>query len=155
MVYLDLDNELNEVLPGLSLPAGAASFVFARIRWIQDGERDVFDMEAPPPWDFFDLCTLALLVTNREISSARLMLSNLQPCPPSSLLPSATLMTQNDNFLKKSPFSRRRKRMPRRAASSGHGNDARLQVMTPFSVLCSQVVHKTNFRHEYSSRQYI
>ena len=35
MVLLDLENELIDVLPGLSMPAGAASFVFARIEWIQ------------------------------------------------------------------------------------------------------------------------
>ena len=118
MVLLDLDNEFTDILPGLSLPAGAASFVFARIQWIQGGEKDVFDMEAPPPWDFFDLCTLAFLVSNRETSSAKLMLSNLlQPCPPSSLLPSATLMNQNDNFMKAQPFRCRRRRR-RRAFST-------------------------------------
>ena len=117
MVLLDLENESTDVLPGLCLPAGAASFVFARIQWIQGGEKEVFDMEAPPPWDFFDLCTLAFLVSNRETSSAKLMLSNLlQPCPPSSLLPSATLMNQNDNFMKAQPFRCRRRR--RRRASS-------------------------------------
>ena len=35
MVLLDLENVLIDVLPGLSMPAGAASFVFARIEWIQ------------------------------------------------------------------------------------------------------------------------
>ena len=111
MVLLDLENELIDVLPGLSMPAGAASFVFARIEWIQAGEIEVFDVEAPPPWDFLDLCTLAFLVSNRETSSVKLMLSNLlQPCPPSNLLPSATLMNQNDNYLKAQPLHRRRRR---------------------------------------------
>ena len=119
MVLLDLENELIDVLPGLSMPAGAASFVFARIEWIQAGEIEVFDVEAPPPWDFFDLCTLAFLVSKRETSSVKLMLSNLlQPCPPSSLLPSATLMNQNDNFMKAQPFRCRRRRRRRRRASS-------------------------------------
>ena len=113
MVLLDLENEFTDVLPGLSLPARAASFVFARITWIQGGEKEVFDMEAPPPWNFFDLCTLAFLVSNRETSSAKLMLSNLlQPCPPSNLLPSATLMNQNDNYMKAQPLRRRRRRRP-------------------------------------------
>ena len=60
MVLLDLENESTDVLPGLCLPAGAASFVFARIQWIQGGEKEVFDMEAPLPWDFFDLWSSAL-----------------------------------------------------------------------------------------------
>ena len=135
MVLLELDNELTDVLPGITLPAGAASFVFARIQWIQAGEMDVFDMEAPPPWDFFDLCTLAFLVANHEASSAKLMISNLlQPCPPSHKLPSTTLVNQNDNYLKKCQFRRRRKRTQRRRfASSGHENDARLQVRMIFA----------------------
>ena len=133
MVLLDLENESTDVLPGLCLPAGAASFVFARIQWIQGGEKEVFDMEAPPPWDFFDLCTLAFLVSNRETSSAKLMLSNiLQPCPPSILLPSATLINQNNNFLRKHPFRRRGRQKRRRFAPSVDGTDARVQVMMVF-----------------------
>ena len=112
MVLLDLENEFTDVLPGLSLPARAASFVFARITWIQGGEKEVFDMEAPPPWNFFDLCTLAFLVSNRETSSAKLMLSNLLlPCPPSSLLP-----PPRTNAERLAPSSYLRKEMDRTEA---------------------------------------
>ena len=125
----DLANSFTDVLPGLSVPAGAANFVFARIGWVLEGEIGVFDVEAPPPWNFDDLCTLSFFVMNRESTAARLMVSHLFQ-PPSFLLTSATLVTQNDNFLKKNPFRRRRKHGRRRSASSPFKNIARRpQVM--------------------------
>ena len=62
----DLENEFTDVLPGLSVPAGVADFVFARIGWISEGEIGDFDVEAPPPWNFNDLCTLSFFVMNRD-----------------------------------------------------------------------------------------
>ena len=122
----DLENEFTDVLPGLSVPAGVADFVFARIGWISEGEIGDFDVEAPPPWNFNDLCTLSFFVMNRETTAARLMVSHLFQ-PPSFLLTSATLVTQNNNFLKKTPFRRRRKQ---RSVSSPLKNIARRpQVM--------------------------
>ena len=113
----DLENSFTDVLPGLSVPAGAANFVFARIGWICEGEIGVFDVEAPPPWNFDDLCTLSSFVMNREMTAARLMVSHIFQ-PPSFMLTSATLVTQNNNFKKKNPFRRRRKQRRGRSASS-------------------------------------
>ena len=133
MVLQDLENVYTDVLPGLSLPAGAAWFVLARVEWIRKGEVAAFDLEAPSPWHFSDLCTLAFLVANRETDAARLMVANLLQ-PPSILLPSATLMDKNDNYLVKCPF-RRRKQRQGRCASSGPKNDIKLQVMTIYAYI--------------------
>ena len=70
MVLQELENTLTDILPGLSLPAGAACFVIARAEWIRQGEVEAFDFEAPSPWHFNDLCTLAFLVANHEIDAA-------------------------------------------------------------------------------------
>ena len=130
MFLQDLSNVFTDVLPGLPLPGGAACFVLARIEWIRQGEVDAFDVEAPSPWNFYDLCTLAYLVANHETSAARLMVANVLR-PPSILLPSATLMNDNDNYLKKRPF-RRRKQKQGRCASSGTEIDHKFQVMISF-----------------------
>ena len=45
MVLQDLENVYTDVLPGLSLPAGAAWFVLARVEWIRKGEVAAFDLE--------------------------------------------------------------------------------------------------------------
>ena len=124
MVFQDLKNVFTDILPGLSLPAGAACFVIARVDWIRQGEVNAFDVEAPSPWIFDDLCTHAFFVANHETDAARLMVANL-------LLPSATLLNQNDNYIKKRPF-RRRKQTRRQRASSGLEIDVELQVMISF-----------------------
>ena len=124
MVLQELENTLTDILPGLSLPAGAACFVIARVDWIRQGEVNAFDVEALSPWNFDDLCTLAFFVANHETDAARLMVANL-------LLPSATLLNQNDNYIKKRPF-RRRKQTRRQRASSGLEIDVELQVMISF-----------------------
>ena len=129
----DLENEFTDVLPGLSVPAGVADFVFARIGWISEGEIGDFDVEAPPPWNLNDLCTLSFFVMNRETTAVRLMVSHLFQ-PPSFLLTSSTLVTQNNNFLKKTPFRRRRKQ---RSVSSPLKNIARRpQVMGAYLNNC-------------------
>ena len=133
MVLQDLENVYTDVLPGLSLPAGAAWFVLARVEWIRKGEVAAFDLEAPSPWQFSDLCTLAFLVANRETDAARLMVANLLQ-PPSILLPSATLMDENDNYLVKCPF-RRRKQRQGRCASSGPKNVIKSQVITTYAYI--------------------
>ena len=46
----DLANSFTDVLPGLSVPAGAANFVFARIVWVREGEIGVFDVKALSPF---------------------------------------------------------------------------------------------------------
>ena len=124
MVFQDLKNVFTDILPGLSLPAGAACFVIARVDWIRQGEVNAFDVEALSPWNFDDLCTLAFFVANHKTDAARLMVANL-------LLPSATLLNQNDNYIKKRPF-RRRKQTRRQRASSGLEIDVELQVMISF-----------------------
>ena len=124
MVFQDLKNVFTDILPGLSLPAGAACFVIARVDWIRQGEVNAFDVEAPSPWNFDDLCTFAFFVANHETDAARLMVANL-------LLPSATLLNQNDNYIKQRPF-RRRKQTRRQRASSGLEIDVELQVMISF-----------------------
>ena len=124
MFFQDLKNVFTDILPGLSLPAGAACFVIARVDWIRQGEVNAFDVEALSPWNFDDLCTLAFFVANHETDAARLMVANL-------LLPSATLLNQNDNYIKKRPF-RRRKQTRRQRASSGLEIDVELQVMISF-----------------------
>ena len=133
MVFQDLKNVFTDILPGLSLPAGAACFVIARVDWIRQGEVNAFDVEAPSPWNFDDLCTLAFFVANHETDAARLMVANLLQ-PPSILLPSATLMDKNDNYLVKCPF-RRRKQRQGRCASSGPKNDIKLQVITIYAYI--------------------
>ena len=119
MVLLNLENVMTDVLPGVPLPAGAASFVIARVQWIREGEVGVFDVEAPSPWNCEDLCTLALLVSNHETTLARLMIANLLS-PPSILLPSSTLVNRNDNFLRQNPFRRRPKKCQSALQSAGH-----------------------------------
>ena len=129
MVFQDLKNVFTDILPGLSLPAGAACFVIARVDWIRQGEVNAFDVEALSPWNFDDLCTLSFFVMNREMTAARLMVSHIFQ-PPSFMLTSATLVTQNNNFKKKNPFRRRRKQRRGRSASSPLQNLARRpQVM--------------------------
>ena len=103
MVLQDLENVYTDVLPGLSLPAGAAWFVLARVEWIRKGEVAAFDLEAPSPWQFSDLCTLAFFVANHETGA----------------------------YIKKRPF-RRRKQTRGQCASSGLEIDVELQVMISF-----------------------
>ena len=100
MVFQDLKNVFTDILPGLSLPAGAACFVIARVDWIPQGEVNAFDVEAPSPWIFDDLCTHAFFVANHETGA----------------------------YIKKRPF-RRRKQTRRQRASSGLEIDVELQVM--------------------------
>ena len=87
MVFQDLKNVFTDILPGLSLPAGAACFVIARAEWIRQGEVEAFDFEAPSPWHFNDLCTLAFLFANHEIDAARLMVANLSHWNPDMRVP--------------------------------------------------------------------
>ena len=103
MVFQDLKNVFTDILPGLSLPAGAACFVIARVDWIGQGEVNAFDVEAPSPWIFDDLCTLAFFVANHETGA----------------------------YIKKRPF-RRRKQTRGQCASSGLEIDVELQVMISF-----------------------
>ena len=103
MVFQDLKNVFTDILPGLSLSAGAPCFVIARVDWIGQGEVNAFDVEAPSPWNFDDLCTLAFFVANHETGA----------------------------YIKKRPF-RRRKQTRRQHASSGLEIDVELQVMISF-----------------------
>ena len=91
------------------VPAEAADFVFNRLEYLQQGEAGVFDVGAPPPWEFHDLCTLTFFIANKEIAAAHELVSSLLQ-PPSVMLPSATLTTFNNNYLKALPFRRRKKR---------------------------------------------
>ena len=104
----DLDTVQIEVAPGLALPAGAANFIFNRLRWISEGETGSFEIGAPSGWEFNDLCTLSFLLSNQEFSLAQGMVENLQQLP-SILRPSATLTVGNNNHLKKRPFRGRLK----------------------------------------------
>ena len=100
----DLDKVQIEVTPGLALPAGAANFVFNRLRWISEGETGLFETGAPDGWDFNDLCHLSFLISNQEYLLAQDMVKTLHLQLPSILLPSATLVGGNNNHLKKRPF---------------------------------------------------
>ena len=104
----NLDTVQIDVAPGLALPAGAANFIFNRLQWISDGEIGSFEIGAPSGWDFGDLCTLAFLISNQEISSAQDMVENLLR-PPTILQSSATLAEGNNNYLKRRPFRGRLK----------------------------------------------
>ena len=106
MVYEDIpirDEDLVdipiEILPGVALPAPAADFVFSRLAWIKSGQKEPFDVTSPSSFEFHDLATLAFLIANNETSAAADMVSNLLQTP-STLLPSATLACQNDNYTK-------------------------------------------------------
>ena len=127
MVLQELENTLTDILPGLSLPAGAACFVIARVDWIRQGEVNAFDVEAPSPWNFDDLCTLAFFVANHETDAARLMVANLLQ-PPSILLPSATLVNKNDDYLTKCPFL---SVFPFSGADSDENDDSEAEVDSP------------------------
>ena len=100
-----------DVLPGVALPAPAADFIFSRVAWIRAGEKEPSDTEAPAPFEFHDLATLAHLVATEETFAAGVMVSSLLRSP-STLLPSATLPNPNDNYIKSNPFRRRRKPKP-------------------------------------------
>ena len=126
MVFESLEHIMIDVLPGVPLPAPVADFIFSRVEWIRQGERGVFESEAPASWDLHDLCTLAFLVATKDTSAAGVMVSNLLR-PPSRLLPSATLVNGNNNYKKSNPFRRRRK--PKRGRfSNGPVDDAIPQV---------------------------
>ena len=105
----NLDTVQIEVAPGLALPAAAANFVFNRLQWISEGEAGPFEIGPPEGWDFNDLCTLSYLLSNQEFLLAQDMVENLLPLP-SILLPSATLVEGNDDYLKKRPFRKNRGR---------------------------------------------
>ena len=105
----NLESILLEVHPGVWLPAEAADFVFNRLEYIRQGEEGTFEYDAPPPWEFYVLCTLAFLIANQEKVAAQDLVRNLSR-PPSILLPSATDTSFNDNYLKANPFRRRKKR---------------------------------------------
>ena len=108
MVYECFESIQIEVLPGVGLPAPAADFIFSRVAWIHAGEKGSFNLEAPASFEFHDLATLAYLVATNDSSAARLMVSNLLR-PSTNMLPSASLVNRNDNYLRSNPFRRRRK----------------------------------------------
>ena len=112
MLPNDLETVLIEVTPGLALPAGAADFVLNRLEWISEGGTGPFEIGPPEGWDFNDLCTLSFLLSNQEFLLAQDMVENLLPLP-SILLPSATVVEGNDNYLKKRPFRGRLKKCGR------------------------------------------
>ena len=127
MVFESLEHIMIDVLPGVPLPAPVADFIFSRVEWIRQGERGVFESEAPASWDLHDLCTLAFLVATKDTSAAGVMVSNLLR-PPSRLLPSATLVNGNNNYKKSNPFRRRRK-LKRGGCGFGHQVDDSLKVI--------------------------
>ena len=68
MVFESLEHIMIDVLPGVPLPAPVADFIFSRVEWIRQGERGVFESEAPASWDLHDLYTLAFLVATKDAS---------------------------------------------------------------------------------------
>ena len=80
--------------------------------------------------NIWQLSANPFLVMNRETTAARLLVSHLIQ-PPSFLLRSrpATLVTPNNNFLRKNPFRRRKKPRTGGSASSPFVNTARPQVI--------------------------
>ena len=104
----NLDTVQIEVTPGLALPAAAADFIFNRLEWISEGETGLFETSAPEGFDFNDLCQLAFLLSKQEFLLAQDMVENHLRLP-SVMLPSATMVEGNDNYLKKKPFRGRLK----------------------------------------------
>ena len=125
MVFDYLEDTMIDVLPGVALPALVADFIFSRVEWIRGGERGEFKAVAPACWDLHELFTLAFLVARKETCAAGIMVSNLLR-PPPTLLPSASLMSGNDNYKKGNPFRRRRK--PKQGGSVGL-EDALIKVI--------------------------
>ena len=125
MVFDYLEDTMIDVLPGVALPALVADFIFSRVEWIRGGERGEFKAVAPACWDLHELFTLAFLVARKETCAAGIMVSNLLR-PPPTLLPSASLMSGNDNYKKANPFRRRRK--PKQGGSVGL-EDALIKVI--------------------------
>ena len=97
---------------GVIVPAPVADFLLSYLQWVSDGSVGDFQVGPPCGWDPADLCTLAFLVANKEVSSAQQLMDSL-PSPPRVMLPSGTLIDANDNHLKHNPFRRRRSRKHR------------------------------------------
>ena len=116
MGFMDLENDLTSVLPGVEVAAAAANYIFERIHWMEEGEVGEFGLEPPDGWSLHDLSTLAFFVANDEHQLAKDLLQSVSPSPM-RMDPSSTLLQgeySNDNYLKTNPFRRRRTRKLRR-----------------------------------------
>ena len=120
MGFMDLENELTSVLPGVEVPPAVANFIFERIHWMKDGEVGEFELEPPIGWGLCDLFQLAFFVANKESQLAKDLIESVAPSSM-TMLPSSTLLQgehSNDNYLKKSPFRRRKTKKLRRDSFS-------------------------------------
>ena len=116
MGFIDLENDLTSVLPGVEVPPAVANFIFERIHWIQEGEVGEFELEPPVGWSLCDLFKLAFFVVNNESQLAKDVIESVAPSAMTMLTSSTLLQGEhsNDNYLKKSPFRRRKSKKLRR-----------------------------------------
>ena len=77
-----------EIRPGIFVHAAVATFLSKRLQWIEGGEEGPFQVTVPSGLEFDDLCTLALLLANDELSLAKEMVEHL-PHPTMMMMPSA------------------------------------------------------------------
>ena len=78
-MFLDLEQTLTCVLPGIEVPADVAAFIFERIHWINEGEVEEFQAEPPKGWSLHDLCTLAFFVASKEHQLAKHLIQSASP----------------------------------------------------------------------------
>ena len=109
MVYQDLEDQQMEVGPGMVLPLPEADYVFSWMNFIRMGKTGEIFAHPSCKLNLEDLSTLAYLLVNEDITAAQLLFANLLRAPP-TMLPSSTLMDQNENYLKSNPFGGRRRR---------------------------------------------
>ena len=109
MVHEDLEDHHMEVGPGIVLPLPEADYVFSWMNSIRKGHSGEIVAHPSCKLNLEALSTLAFLLVNQEITAAELLVANLLRAPP-TMLPSSTLMYQNDNYLRSNPFGGRRRR---------------------------------------------
>ena len=116
-----------EIRPGIFVPQALETFLVERIQWIEGGQHGPFQVSEPPGFDFHALSKLASLLANEQWGLAKEMVKNL-PRPPMKMEASARLGVENNNYLRKNPFRRQRrkkmeeggeKRTERTASSEG------------------------------------
>ena len=98
-----------EIRPGIFVPHSLETFLVERIQWIEGGQHGPFQVSEPPGFDFHALSKLASLLANEQWGLAKEMVKNL-PRPPMKMEASARLGVENNNYLRKNPFRRQRRK---------------------------------------------
>ena len=166
MVFMDLENELTSVLPGVEVAAAAANYIFEWIHWMEEGEVGEFSLEVPEGWSLHDLSTLAFFVANDEHQLAKDLIQSVPPSPMRMKTSSTLLQGEysNDNYLKTNPFRRRRTRKLKREEGSKQmqygaenlgsdvvmavGGDQHSQVL-PVKLDCHHHHHHYHYHHHH------